>query len=110
MGDGGRATFRIFRAAFHGSLGKCRAAPSQVCLPPEPREAQGFRSCGHHHISQRHPPAWPHPSKCCAWFGKPFGAQSIKLRTLADVMARRWAGTWGGCFEGRAGLVTCCLA
>ena len=41
----------------------------------------------HHHISQRHPPAWPHPSKCCAWFGKPFGAQSIKLRTLADVMA-----------------------
>ena len=54
-----------------------------------------FRACSrgpeplgiHHHISQRHPPAWPHPSKCCAWFGKPFGAQSIKLRTLADVMA-----------------------
>lgn len=52
LGDGARATFRIFRAAFHRPLGhKDRAAPSQVCLPPEPREVQGFRSCGRHRIS-----------------------------------------------------------
>lgn len=55
--DGGRATCRIFRAAFHRPLGhKYRAAPSQVCLPPETRESDGFRSCGHHHIGLLHPP------------------------------------------------------
>lgn len=56
-----------------------------------------------HHISQRHPPAWPHPSKCCAWFGKPFGAQSIKLRTLADVMAPALGRDGGNALKGGQG-------